>query len=177
MLLFHIESLKNFVLQSIRATDRMSIRVTGRNRIPEGMKKPYDKAWEILVEEKVITADERDELKGLIDYRNRVAHDVELLLGDLSPIGRGDIGWRGVQYDYQALKKIRFYREKIERGMNKKYWLIDSADTLLFEAAERTYQQELNSIHRRISRQIAIRKEKLERLRARRALDNRRGGN
>ncbi len=169
MVLFHIESLKSFVLQSIRVTDK--------DRIPEGVKKPYSKMWEVLVEERVITAAERDELERLIDYRNQIAHDVESLLGDLSPIGQDYINWRGVKYDYQALKKIRFYREKIERGMNKKYWLIVSPDALLFEAAERTYQQELDSLHKRISRQIAVRKEKHKRLKGQRALDNRRAGN
>jgi len=76
VILFHIEDLREYVLRTIRANDKA--------RIPEGTKKPYEKAWAYLVEKGVITWDESDEIQRLTDYRNTIAHDIQQLTYDLS---------------------------------------------------------------------------------------------
>lgn len=76
VILFHIEDLRSYVLGTIRANDKALI--------PDGTKKPYEKAWAYLVEKGVITQDESDEIQRLTDYRNTIAHDIQKLTYDLS---------------------------------------------------------------------------------------------
>src|SRR5207247_235304 len=68
VLLFLIEDLRSYVLRTIRANNKRTI--------PEGSKKPYEKAWAYLVDNGVITQDESDDIHRLIDYRNTIAHDI-----------------------------------------------------------------------------------------------------
>lgn len=152
LVLFHIEHLKNFVLASVRATNR--------NSLPEGTKNVYAKAWQILVTDGIITEEESVEIQRLIDYRNTIAHSVHQLTGDLSrdSIAEDFIEFRQVRYDYTALKKTKKYRDKISRGMRARYVVSLSFESLVFEAAEKVYEQEIARLAQTINRQIHDRK-------------------
>lgn len=141
LILFHIENLKAFVLDSIRATDQL--RDESKRRIPERAKNIYGKAWAILVTDGIISEAEKTEIERLVNYRNDIAHRIYELTYDL---GRGSFTedyrrFYGLKYDYSVLSKLTAYREKIERGLESKYVLSMSFDNLLFEAAEKTYQK------------------------------------
>src|SRR5438270_3569600 len=131
LILFHIEDLRSYVLRTIRANDKA--------RIPEGTKKQYKKAWAYLVDKGVITKDESDEIHRLTDYRNTIAHDIQQLTYDLSQERFAvDYGSAyAVKYDYKALRKLKKYRPKIEKGLRHMIVVL-SFDHLMFEAAERT---------------------------------------
>jgi hypothetical protein len=167
IVLFHVEDLKTFVLDSIQATDGLANRLNGRSpRIPNNAKKKYELAWQILVEDRILSKDESAEIQRLIDYRNEIAHRIHDLTCDLSryPGLRDHAGES--RYDYTAIEKLKRFREKIERGLRSRYVMMLSYRSLLFEDAERTYQEELHRLDKKIRRQLAARKEKNNRLNA-----------
>lgn len=162
LMLFYIENLKAFVLDSIRATDKLHDEAG--QRIPHGAKNIYGKAWAALVADGILSEEDKNEIERLVDYRNDIAHKIHELTYDL---GRGAISrdhrkFFGVKYDYNALSKLTSYRKKIEKGIQSKYIISISFNDLLFEAAEKTYQQELRRLHKKITRQFAIRKTSVE---------------
>lgn len=156
VILFHIEDLREYVLTTIRANDK--------GRIPDGVKKPYEKAWAYLVEKGVITQDESDDIRKLTDYRNTIAHDIQKLTCDLSQetfvVTWGD---ESVKYDYKALLRLKKYRPKIEKGLRHMIY-VASFDHLMFEAAERTFEEELTRLRKKIDKLFAARQVEMKRL-------------
>lgn len=156
VILFHIEDLRSYVLTTLRANDK--------GRIPDGTKKPYEKAWAYLVEKGVITKDESDEIQRLTDYRNTIAHDVQKLTYDLSQESFiVDWGSESVKYDYKALRKLKKYRPKIEKGLRHMIY-VASFDRLMFEAAEKTFEQELARLRKKIDKLFEERQAEMKRL-------------
>lgn len=166
IILFHVEHLKSFVLGSICGSDKICN--SGNERIPTGTKKPYEKAWSILVDEGILTQDESAEVQRLIDYRNDIGHRIHLLVSDLSrdPAARNYSKWTGITYDDQALKKLKSYKEKIVVGLQSKYAVPLLPDEILFEAAEKSYNHELRRLDKKIMRQMAIRQKETKRLKS-----------
>jgi hypothetical protein len=68
-------------------------------------------------------------------------------------------GFQKSLYDYDARGKIKFYRKKIHDRIGRKYLLTIGFDDILFEAARKTYEQELRRLHRKIIHQMAVRKD------------------
>jgi hypothetical protein len=157
VLLFLIEDLRSYVLGTIRANDKQAI--------PEGTKKSYEKAWAYLVDSGVITQDESDDIRELVDYRNTIAHDIQRFTYDLGQenfvldYGRA----YPVKYDYGARERLKTYREKIEKGLRHMIVVL-SFDELMFEAAERTFEQELARLRKKIDRLYAEREKEMKHL-------------
>ena len=161
LILFHAESLKRFIIESIRATDTLSNREN--KRIPEGTKKVLQKAFKVLVNERILTQSESDELQALIDYRNDIAHRIYSLTCDIAHPEKPQDHLRRleVKYNYDALCKFEYYRAKIQKGFQSRYVMSLSLDTLFFENAENTYKEELTRLRKRIDRQFDIRRQKI----------------
>jgi hypothetical protein len=160
MVLFHTESLKNFVVGSISATDNLY----GRDRLKVAKENPHKRAWEILVTDGVITRAESDDIQKLIDYRNDIGHRVHLLVCDLSRKRslRGHFGSFKKDYDYEALDRLKALRTKIEEGLRSKYVMQLSLSHDLFEDAERVFMDEIVSLRCKIDRQFRVRKMQVE---------------
>ncbi len=158
LILFQAESLRRFVVDSIKATDHL--------RIPDGSKKPLQKAWAILVDEGILLRHESDELQELIDYRNDIAHRIHVLTGDITNPYSSQKHLRELQakYRYDALGKIESYRRKIEDGLRTRFEMSLSLDSVYFEEAEKAYKEELNRLRKKIARQIRIRREKIQKM-------------
>jgi hypothetical protein len=167
VVLFQVEHLREFVLDSIRATDRF--RRPRNPRIPPDAKKVYEKAWAILVADGILTQAESDEIQGLVDYRNIIAHEIQWLVCDVGDtrFARDYAGWRGVKYDYKAAAKLKHYRDKIEGGFTAKGYIMSlSLDSVAFAAAEKTYEQEVQRLQRKITHQLDVRNEEIRMLKA-----------
>lgn len=150
LVLFYIEDLKQFVVDSIRATDGFS----KRDRLGPGTKGLVEKAWKALVEADVLTEEESAELQRLIDYRNLVAHETHNLTAD---VGRyTSLQLRAARYERSALRRVQYFRKKIFAGMQQGFILSLSFRGLSFEAAEKTYLSELKSLDRKLRRQAAV---------------------
>jgi len=88
MLLHEVEALKSFVVDSIRATDKlMNWNNKKEHKLPEGTKNLFKKAWKFLVREKIITQEESDNIQNIIDIRNRIGHQIHTLTADISISG------------------------------------------------------------------------------------------
>ena len=159
LVLFYVEDLKRFVVESIRATDQV-LGHTEDNRLPHGTKGLYKKAWAILVDAGVLSEYESDELQELIDYRNLVAHHTHVLTGDVSRYTSLRLANDAARYKDNALKRVQYFHKKISSEMGQKFVLSLSFRGLHFEAAERTYLDELAVLERKLRRQaIAARTE------------------
>ena len=85
MILYYIEDLKSFVLESIKNTDKIMSNYGEKNkRIPDNSKKKYQKVWAILVSDGIITQEESKDIQRIIDYRNVIGHKIHQLTYDLS---------------------------------------------------------------------------------------------
>lgn len=155
LLLHQVESLKSFVIGSIRTSDKFPFREQ-KPRLPAGEKKILQKSWEILVDEGIITEQDSADIQRIIDIRNQIGHSIHNLVTDISaPWYKLD---KDPLYDYFALERFEAYREKIADGMSKKFVLQIGLRGVAFEEAEKTYKEELARLHKRIDRQYAERK-------------------
>jgi hypothetical protein len=164
IILFHIEELKSFVLKAVRATDEfLHPKDVKQHRLPPGTKKKYEKMWALLVLDGIITQEESNDIQEIIDYRNQIAHRIQNLTYDISneAFSEDYIQFKGVKYDYEALKRLEVYRDKINRGLSRKYILTLGFNSLLFESAEYTYRRELERLEKRIRRLLAIRNDEI----------------
>jgi hypothetical protein len=85
LVLFYAEGLRSFVVGSIRATDRLRVPTeSAPHRLPDETRKLYKKAWQILVDDEILTTEESAEIQALIDYRNVIAHATEELVADVN---------------------------------------------------------------------------------------------
>ncbi|REM98467.1 hypothetical protein DSI35_23765, partial [Mycobacterium tuberculosis] len=57
-------------------------------------------------------------------------------------------------YDYTAAKRAKALRQKVSKGMMKKFMMMASLDFLTFEAAEKTYVAEIERLKKRVNRGI-----------------------
>lgn len=167
LVLFYVEDLKQFVLQSIKFTKELERTFLQANGKPDCEDKPKEKgegkkleiARRLLVEEGVISQTESDEFFDLVDYRNTVAHRVQKLTADVGAYSElAELDPKTFQpipkYDYSAVERVKQLRKKVSDGMMKKFVLQASFNALQFEAAERTYVKEIERLHKRVSRGI-----------------------
>lgn len=169
LILFHAESLKKFIIGSIRSTDELRHKLHGTpERLPPGTKGPLKKAFTILVNDNVLTQDESEEVQDLIGFRNDIAHRIHLLTSDIvnPSTPRDRLRRLEVKYRYNAWRKFEHYRDKIERGLRSDYVLQPSFDTVFFKTADRTYKEELNRLRKKIDLQFELRKQQIEKQQA-----------
>ena len=157
LLLHQVESLKSFVLGSIRSTDKI-FRNEKEERLPGGTKKLFAKVWVLLVKENILAEEESEDIQRIIEIRNEIGHSIHNLVSDISAKEFGS--YENNIYDYYALDRFERYREKIQRGMQKKFVLQVGFTDLAFEEAEKTYKEELERLNKKIQRQYAERKRK-----------------
>lgn len=155
LLLHEVESLRSFLIGSIRGTDAFPSR-KGTERLPAGTRGPMEKALGILVAEAILTGAGSEDLQVIVELRNKVGHTIHELVEDISaPPG---LRIRNPPYDYGALERFERYRRKIERGMMRKFVLQLDFRGVAFEQAEATYREELARLRKRIDRQHAERR-------------------
>lgn len=152
LVLFYVEDLKMFVVESIRATDGHRSLAQG-GRLPPGTKRLYEKAWSILVDFNILTKDESNELQKLIDYRNFVAHQTYSLTADVGRYTFLQLTNDAPRYEHNALHRVKYFHKKISSEMRHGFVLSISFRSLHFDAAERTYLEELAVLKRKIRRQ------------------------
>lgn len=159
LVLFHVEHLKRFVIGSLQATDT----VLGTNRFPEG-KKPLERAWAIVVEEGILTAEESEQIQELISYRNDIAHKFHVMTVDLShqKFAQDAVGVQGHRYDYFALNRVRKISKKVSDGFQKKFVMLAARDHAMFADQEHALDHELKLLARRIDKQYAKRMQEAE---------------
>lgn len=160
LVLFYMENLKRFILGSIQQTDKLH----GINRLAPGESKntegkKMELARALLVSDGVITQAESDELKKLMNYRNIIGHKVHDLTVDVGAYSNLTMlhpeTYKPMPaYDYTAAKRAKQLREKIQNGMMGHFVMLMSFSSLAFEAAEKTYLQEVKRLKYRANKDI-----------------------
>ena len=120
--------------------------------------------WALLVSDGILTQEESDDLQDIIDYRNQIAHSIQNLTFDISneTLSEIHIEFKGVKYDYEALKRLEAYRAKIHTLLPSKYILSLGFNSLLFESAEYTYKLELKRLDSKIRHLLVIRNDEIK---------------
>lgn len=152
LILFYMEDLKKFILESIGNTNRIfndSQLEPKKEKVGKG--KLFDNARSILVTEGIISNEESETLKELIDYRNDIGHRIYMLTSDVGAYSNLAITPR---YDYTAAKKARTLRHKIMNEMGKHFIMTLSFDSLAFDAAENAYKKEIERLKKKVNKGI-----------------------
>lgn len=111
----------------------------------------------------MFSATEADELIRLLGYRNDIAHRIHLVMADITRSH-----WTSERFDFsaptykgEALDRLRSYKDSLwTRARNVTLTL--SMDGLLFEHAERIYEDDLKRLDRLIQTQIQRERQQFE---------------
>jgi len=160
-MLFYAEYLKQQIIGAIRSSDRFSHK--NSPRITPTTKDKFKVATAVLVEDGVLTNEERDEIGKLVDVRNAIAHSIHEMTYDVSrdSYNRQRLEFEQSKYDYGALKRIKYFYGELSKRMMSKYVQEISMDGLLFESAEKTYEVELKHLSKKINAQMEARQKKM----------------
>lgn len=91
---------------------------TGRaERVPQGTKNLVVKCLDALEADGVLSADEKAEIRRLIDYRNSVGHDLHELIADITSERSLRRSWRYLpenfaRYDYEAVERLQHFLKR-----------------------------------------------------------------
>jgi len=113
-------------------------------------------------------AGEADELVALLQYRNEVAHHIHLVMADVtrSYWTTNYVAYAAPAYKSEALDRLRVYRGDLWDRFGRISALYRSSfDHLLFEHAERVFEEDLVRLDRRIRAQIKDERKRFEALR------------
>jgi hypothetical protein len=164
--LFYAEDLKQFLVGTIKATDRW--RDDAKKWFPKGPPH-YRVVVERLAKDGYITDDQRDEIIKIVDYRNNIAHELQNMTFDVSrsTYMRSMRQVTKPKYDYGMLERAKFYRRFLpDKAMRRGFICELSMNASWFRSAEQTYERELKILKRKIIAQQDKRNAKLGNLQA-----------
>lgn len=129
--------------------------------------KKLRRAFAFSVERGMFTQDEADELQGLLNYRNDIAHRIHEIMADITrdQWSTQSFEFRPPAYKSDALERLQEFRDTLaERG--KGLVMVLNLSQFSFEHAENVYKAELNRLSVVISRQIKNENQRFEKIRA-----------
>ncbi len=167
LVLFYAEQLKAKVLSLIQRTDRF-MALTGRpERVPKGTKNPVGKCLDALQADGALAAEEKAEIRRLIDYRNNVGHDIHELVADITTERsvRRSLAFvpdSFARYDYEAVERLQHFLKLLdERQRTHHYIGTVSFDGLQFRSAEQVFLREIKLLRRKIAKQWRVRQHQI----------------
>lgn len=104
----------------------------------------------------MFTDAEANELQELLDYRNDIAHRTHLVMSDVSRSywATDHVAYTAPTYKGDALDRLRAYRRSLWDRTRNRLALRLSMDSMLFEFAERVYEDDLKRLDLLIQSQI-----------------------
>ncbi len=104
----------------------------------------------------IFSEQEADELQELLNYRNDIAHRVHEVMADVSRsyAASDHVRHFGHRYKDDALDRLRRYQDSLWDRAGSKVALTLPWNDLVFEMAERVFEDELKRLERLIKRQI-----------------------
>ncbi|PPJ49146.1 hypothetical protein C0075_00765 [Rhizobium sp. KAs_5_22] len=168
LVLFYAEQLKAKVLSLIQRSDGFMAHTGRAERVPRGTKNPVGKCLDALEADGALSADEKAEIRRLIDYRNSVGHDVHELVADITSERSVRRSWRYLpenfaRYDYEAVERLQHFLKLLgERQRTHLYIGTISFDGLHFRGAERVFLKEIKLLRRKIAKQWKARQQQID---------------
>jgi len=134
---------------TLSSADAQKVRHANQNDPKEGKK--LRKAFGYAVNVGMFTATEANELVELLNYRNDIAHRIHLVMSDVtrSYWTSEHVAFTAPAYKGDALDRLRAYKDSLWKR-TQSLMLTLSMYGLLFEHAERTYEEELKRLDRLI---------------------------
>ncbi|NTG56136.1 hypothetical protein G6K94_21640 [Agrobacterium rhizogenes] len=172
LVLFYAEQLKTKVLSLIQGTDRFLARTGRAERVPKGTKNSVGRCLDALEVDGALSADEKAEIRRLIDYRNSVGHDIHELVADVTTerFVRQSLAFMPdsfARYDYEAVERLQhFLRLLGERQRTHHYIGTLSFDRLQFSSAEQVFLREIKLLRWKIAKQWKERQHQIDVLNA-----------
>jgi hypothetical protein len=168
--MFYAEELKREIQYPIQRRDAAG---DGASTKPQRSMKH---ALDFLENDGIFAADERAEIFKLLNYRNTIAHQIHDLTADLSNTrfvhDRARYQTDQPRFDYQALERLRYFRKLLPKRLQARGRVVTvGSSDIVFEAANRTYTQELNRLERRIIALMRKRKHEIEEVNAELSLE------
>jgi hypothetical protein len=116
----------------------------------------------------IFTEAEAVELKALLDYRNDIAHRIHLVMSDISRDywAIDHVAYTAPTYKGEALDRLRAFRRSLWERARGQLLLTVSMNIMLFEFAERAFEQDLKRLDRLITKQIARERERYREINA-----------
>ncbi|WP_162232730.1 hypothetical protein [Sphingomonas sanxanigenens] len=149
----------------ITSADAKALSPVARHDPKEGKK--LRRAFAHAVTNGMFDAAEADELMELIQYRNEVAHHIHLVMADItrSYCASEYVAYSIPIYKSDALDRLRSYRRSLFERFEKISLISRSSfDHLLFEHAERVFEEDLVRLDRRIRPQIKFERSRFKAL-------------
>ncbi|OKP43811.1 hypothetical protein BJP24_14995 [Aeromonas allosaccharophila] len=163
LIIFYMESLRRFIIGSIKATDKLRqtkrLELQDDEELDKSSSKILRKATRILLDEGIITHEQRIEFNRLVNYRNTIGHAPHYLTVDvgaydnlqpLTTIGKKQPSG----YDKTMLERVIKMRKDIQVAIGEQFVTLSSFDILMFDSAEKTYLKEIKKLKNKISNQI-----------------------
>lgn len=168
LVLFYAEQLKARVLSLIQRTDGFMAHTGRAERVPQGTKNPVGKCLDALEADGALSADEKAEIRRLIDYRNSVGHDVHELVADITSELSVRRSWRYLpenfaRYDYEAVERLQHFLKLLGESQRTHHYIgTISFDGLQFRSAERVFLNEIKLLRRKIAKQWKARQQQID---------------
>ena len=123
----------------------------------------------LLQEWRLINEDEAEAIRELVDFRNVIAHEVQSAVSDVGGSGfvreLNRLDGSRPRYTYGAVDRLKGLIALLDARIQKAgLTLIIGFESLEFEAAERTYELELQRLRNSIDRQYEQRKQTIRKL-------------
>lgn len=169
LIVFYIEDLRRFIIKAVTRTNKFSQNPpsTPDDEPDELGAKGLKQATKKLLDAGVFTKDQRTEFNKLVAYRNTIGHEPHFLtvdvgayedLSELTAIGRET----PTGYDGSMLERVIKMREHLHKAIAEKFMVELSLDSLMFEAAEKSYLKGIKQLKAKISSQCKKLKSQLD---------------
>lgn len=161
LIVFYMEDLRRFIIKAVTVTSQFHQRTPSvpDEESDESGSKILRQATKELLEAGVLTKDQRTEFNKLVAYRNTIGHEPHFLtvdvgayedLSELTSIGKKNPSG----YDGTMLYRVIKMRQHLHKAVAKKFIMEVSFDSLMFEAAEKSYLTEIKRLKAKISSQF-----------------------
>lgn len=161
LIVFYMEDLRRFIIKAVTVTNQFhqNAPVPSDDEADELDSKILRQATKELLEAGVLTKDQRTEFNKLVSYRNTIGHEPHFLtvdvgayedLAELTAIGKKHPSG----YDGTMLDRVIKMRQHLHKAVAKKFIMEVSFDSLMFEAAEKSYLTEIKRLKAKISSQF-----------------------
>lgn len=119
--------------------------------------KKLNTAFGYAVSISMFTEGEAQELRRLLDYRNDIAHRIHLVMADVTRTSwnADALSFVPPLYEGDALDRLRRYAKTFERRARDRLITQLNMNPMVFEMAERVYEDDLKRLDRLIRRQVA----------------------
>lgn len=158
LILYYAEELKRDVINGVAAQMRWrghSAMQPADGEGPSQEGKKQKRAFDQLVQDGVLTDDERKHMVSLIGRRNSIAHHLDHVTADLTT-DRTVRGWLDYYpdrqtHDYEALDQLRAARTLLSERMTAHHYVLElDMRGMFFESTERVLSADLKTLERRI---------------------------